>query len=143
MGPVRGCGMRVHASHQSRRALEPVWYAGQKCFNFLITSCSEPMQRIEQFAAEYAEEASFLWLQRAHAVHAPNYSPRQFADLDERVEANMDGLRVAGVEGWRLAEAALENEGPEDFFPAAVLALEAQDGRFDAVIERARRLPEV
>jgi uncharacterized protein (TIGR02270 family) len=94
-------------------------------------------------AEEYAEEAPFLWLQRAHAVNAPNYSPQQFADLDERLEAHIDGLRVAGEEGWRLAEAALESESSEDFFPAAVLALEAQDGRFDRLIEQAQRLPEV
>jgi uncharacterized protein (TIGR02270 family) len=93
--------------------------------------------------AEHLEESSFLWLQRAHAVSAPNYSPQQFADLDERLEAHIDGLRVAGDEGWNLAEAALESESSEDFFPAAVLALEAQDGRFGRLIEQAQRLPEV
>jgi uncharacterized protein (TIGR02270 family) len=92
---------------------------------------------------QYAEEAPFLWHQRAHAVNAPNYSPQQFADLDERLEAHIDGLRVAGDEGWKLAAAAVENGGAEDFFLAAVLALEAQDGRFDALIERAKRLHEV
>ena len=91
---------------------------------------------------EHAEEASFLWLQRAYAVQAPNYSPQQFADLNERLAAHIDGLRLAGEEGWALLEATLDNEGPEDFFPAAVLALEAQDGRFDALIERAKRAPE-
>lgn len=93
--------------------------------------------------AEHFEEASFIWLQRSNAIYAPNYSPQQFADLDERLEAHIDGLRVAGDEGWRLAEAALENEGPEDFFLAAVLAIEAADDRFDKLIERAREIPEV
>lgn len=91
---------------------------------------------------EHQDEASFLWLQRTHAVQAPNYSPQQFSDLDERLAAHIDGLRVAGDEGWKLAEAALDNEGPEDFFPAAVLAIEAQDARFDTLIERAKRAPE-
>ena len=86
---------------------------------------------------EHAEEASFLWLQRRSAVHAPNYSPQQFADLDERLEAHIDGLRVAEEEGWKVAEAALDNEGPEDFFPASVLAIEAPDHRFARVLERA------
>lgn len=92
---------------------------------------------------EHAEEASFLWLQRAFAVNAPNYSPKQFADLDERLEAHIDGLRVAGDEGWKLVEAALENEGPEDFFTAGVLAIEAQDDKFDALIARTKEIPEV
>jgi uncharacterized protein (TIGR02270 family) len=98
---------------------------------------------IEQTVTEHAEEASFLCLQRAHAVSAPNYSPQQFADLDERLAAHVDGLRVAGDGGRKLAESALDNEGPEDFFPAAVLAIEAQDDRFDALIERANAVPEV
>ncbi len=94
------------------------------------------------FVAEYFEEASFLWLQRANSIYAPNYSPQQFADLDERLEAHIDGLRVAGDDGWQLAEAALANEGPEDFFPAAVLAIEANDDRFDKLIEQAIAIPE-
>ncbi|WP_431108721.1 TIGR02270 family protein [Variovorax paradoxus] len=93
--------------------------------------------------AEHADEASFLWLQRASAVHAPNYSPRQFADLDERLAAHIDGLRVAGEEGWQHALALTDNEGPEDFFVAAVLAIEAVDSRFDDLVERAKDLPEV
>lgn len=91
--------------------------------------------------AEHAEEAAFLWLQRTHAVHAPNYSPRQFADLDERLAAHIDGLRVAGDDGWQCAAEALENEGPEDFFPAAVLAVESADGRFDDLLARAQAAP--
>lgn len=91
---------------------------------------------------EHAEEASFLWLQRSHAVNAPNYSPRQFADLDERLAAHIDGLRVAGDEAWRLLQSGLDNECPEDFFPAAVLAIEAKDGRFDGLIKRVKKAPD-
>ena len=99
---------------------------------------------IESILAEHADEASFLWLQRTSAVHAPNYSPQQFADLDERLAAHIDGLRVAGEEGWLHALALIDNEGPEDFFVAAVLAIEAVDSRFDDLVERAREdLPEV
>jgi len=98
---------------------------------------------IESVVAEHADEAAFLWLQRASAVHAPNYSPQQFADLDERLAAHIDGLRVAGEEGWEHALALTDNEGPEDFFVAAVLAIEALDGRFDDLVERAKDLPEV
>jgi uncharacterized protein (TIGR02270 family) len=91
---------------------------------------------------EYIDELSFLWFQRCHAIHAPNYSTQQFADLDERLEAHIDGLRVAGDEGWQLAKSALENEGPEDFFPAAVLAIETADDRFDKLIEKVKDISE-
>ncbi len=92
---------------------------------------------------DHAEETAFLWLQRTHAVHAPNYAPQQFADLDERLTAHIDGLRVAGDEGWHIVEQGLETDGPEDFFPAAVLALEATDGRFERLVERVKSAPDV
>lgn len=100
------------------------------------------MESVAHTLDEHVEEASFLWLQRSCAVDAPNYSPQQFAELDERLAAHIDGLRVADDEGWKLLESALENEGPEDFFPAAVLAIEAKDGRFEALIERAKKAPD-
>lgn len=91
---------------------------------------------------EYIEEATFVWLQHDQAVCAPNYSFQQLADLDERLEAQIDGLRVAGEDGWKLAQDTLENEGPEDFFPATVLALEANDTQFDELVQRASQAPE-
>ena len=90
----------------------------------------------------YAEEAPFLWLQRAAAVRAPNYTIDQLATLDEHLEAHIDGLRVAADEGRRLAEEAAEGGNPEDVFPAAVLALEVQDGRFEAMVEQLQNAPE-
>lgn len=86
-------------------------------------------------ATTYVDEASFLWLQRAAAVRAPNYTLSQLAALDERLEAHIDGLRVAAEDGWRCAEKAAAGGAPQDVFPAAVLALDAQDGRFEALLE--------
>lgn len=92
---------------------------------------------------EYCDEATFLWLQRADAVEAPQYSPTQFADLDQRLEAQIDGLRVAGDDGWACAERLADHGGPEDVFPAALLALESPDGRFDDLLSRFDDAPEV
>jgi uncharacterized protein (TIGR02270 family) len=98
---------------------------------------------IESIMIEHLDEACFLWLQRSNAVDAPNYDIVQFADIDERLAAHSDGLRVAGDAGWKLAEAALNNGGPEEFFMAGVLAIESSDERFDGLISRAKELPEV
>lgn len=76
---------------------------------------------------QHAEEAAFLWMQRDSAVLAPNYSLNDLADLDERVEANIDGLRVAGQVGLEISEEALGNEGPGEVFAASVLAFESKD----------------
>src|SRR2546430_15909749 len=58
---------------------------------------------ITEIVEQHAEEAAILWAQRDKAVLAPNYSLKDLARLDERVEAHLDGLRVAGesgVGGW-------------------------------------------
>ena len=53
---------------------------------------------------------------------------RHLARLDERVEAHIDGLRVAGEPGWEIALAQLEqHQEAGEVFAAGVLALESQD----------------
>lgn len=94
--------------------------------------------------AEYAEEAAFVWLQRASEVHAPHVDPQQCDDLDERLAANLDGLATAGEAGWEAAVEGLANCGAEDLFAPAVLALTHPKGddRFDTVVARLKRSPE-
>jgi len=45
---------------------------------------------------QHAEEASFLWLLRHAAVTRPHYSLADLSKLDNRVEAHLNGLRIAG-----------------------------------------------
>lgn len=59
---------------------------------------------LEDIVAEHAEEAAFLWQQREAAVRAPDYDIEEIAQADERVEAHLDGLRVAGETGWAIAK---------------------------------------
>jgi uncharacterized protein (TIGR02270 family) len=88
-----------------------------------------------EVVARHADDAPFLWVLRDRAVAAPHYSLSDLAKLDERVEAHLDGLRVAGEHGWRLAEKALNWKEPGEVFTAAVLALESRDRtRIDPVI---------
>ena len=83
---------------------------------------------IQTIVDQHAEEAAFLWLLRDQAVDAQHYDRQDLARLEERVEAHLDGLRVAGEAGWRTALAMLEaNPEPGELFAAGVLALEAGD----------------
>ena len=91
-----------------------------------------------EVVAQHAEDAAFLWFSRDRAVRAPHYYLKDLARLDERVEANVDGLRVAGSVGWSLASEALKQEGPGELFAAAVLAFESRETErlgivFDAI----------
>ncbi|PXF58144.1 MAG: hypothetical protein C4B58_07635 [Deltaproteobacteria bacterium] len=100
---------------------------------------------IENIVEQHAEEAAFLWLLRDDAVQAPHYSLKDLADLDERVEAHIDGLRIAGDVGWSIcADALAQQEEPGEVFAAAVLAFESgQDQRIKMVLEAAATEPEL
>ncbi len=80
---------------------------------------------IAEIVAQHAEDAPFLWLLRCHALSEPQYSLRKLAELDDRVEAHLDGLRVAGEPGWEIAKSQLG--GPGEVFAAGVLAFESGD----------------
>ena len=91
----------------------------------------------------HVEEASFLWLLRDRAVSAPHLKLDRLARLDNRVEAHIDGLRVAGDAGWELLVEQLAHEESGEVFAAGLLALESRDAaRIGRVLEVAERAPE-
>jgi uncharacterized protein (TIGR02270 family) len=92
----------------------------------------------------HRDELAFLFLQRAAAVHAPHVDLRILGDLDERVDAHLDGLRIAGETGLAVAHAALDPGEPGAAFAAAALAVELGGGEGLApVLELAAAEPEV
>lgn len=91
---------------------------------------------------EFHDEAQFLWLQRCYAVKAPNYSPAQFADLDEQLAAQLDGLRNEAESAWTVCLPSLDAGGAEEFFVASVLAIDTPSW-WSTVLERSVQLPEV
>lgn len=101
------------------------------------------MTIIESIVSQHAEEAAFLWLLRRAAVSAPHYALKDLAELDDRVEAHIDGLRVAGDEGWPFCEAGLDFEEAGEVFAAGVIALEGDDAaRINKVYETVEAAPE-
>ena len=85
---------------------------------------------------QHAEETAFLWLFRDAAVHEPHYSLSDMAHLDDRVDAHINGLRIAGDEGWNILKQTLMWEDAGEVFAAAVLAFETGvEERIQAVLE--------
>src|SRR5215831_11816035 len=80
---------------------------------------------IETIINQHAEEAAFLWLLRDTAVHAPHYSLADLVYLDNRIEAHIDGLRIAGEAAWEICKEALRHEEAGEVFAAAFLAFES------------------
>jgi uncharacterized protein (TIGR02270 family) len=77
----------------------------------------------------HVEEAGFLAVLRDYALRAPHYDLDELGALEERIEAHLDGLRIAGSAGL---EALLEQLGPHtvgEMFASVVLAFEAADAK--------------
>lgn len=92
-------------------------------------------QIIDSIIQQHAEEAAFLWLLRSNAVHAPHYSLKDLAKLDDRVEAHLDGLRIAGDPGWGICKDNLSHKEQGEVFTAAVLAFESgEESRINEVL---------
>ena len=66
-----------------------------------------------------------LWLLRRAAVNAAHYSLADLAKLDGRVEAHLDGLRIAGEQGWKMCEEQLAANEDGEVFAAGVMADES------------------
>lgn len=70
---------------------------------------------IENIVRQHAEQAAFLWTQYDADMQAPVPEDAQEAEaaaeklsrLLERLEAHLDGMRVAGEDGLRIAEERL------------------------------------
>jgi uncharacterized protein (TIGR02270 family) len=80
---------------------------------------------IEHIVQQHAEEAAFLWLLRDNAVRAPHYNLKDLTKLDNRIEAHLDGLRIAADAGWELCRQALAAGELGEMFAASVLAFES------------------
>lgn len=82
---------------------------------------------IKNIISQHAEEAAFLWLLRDRAIRQPHYDLKDLAALDERVEAHIDGLRIAGDEGWEVCKETLSFQDSGEVFAGVVLAFECGD----------------
>src|SRR6266568_4893926 len=80
---------------------------------------------IAAVVTQHVSEASGLWLLRRLAITSPHCGLPELDKLDRRVEANLDGLRIAGDGGWRFSEAQLATNEEGDVFAAGVIAFES------------------
>lgn len=82
---------------------------------------------IPAIVQQHADDALHLRHVRSVLVRAPHVRLLQLGRLDERLDAHLDGLAVAGAYGLARAQAALEQLGCGEVFAAFAAALQAQD----------------
>ena len=93
---------------------------------------------IKGIVEQHAEGAPIAWLIRDRAVDRPDHLLSDLTRVDQRLEAQIDGLRIAAEPGWEIAKTALVEIGePGEVFAAGVLAFES------GVPERTRQVIEV
>ena len=71
---------------------------------------------------QQGDEASSLWLLRNRIIKSPLHGLNELAEHDKRIEAHLDGLRLAGKAGWEMCEAALRAGDGAEYFSASILA---------------------
>lgn len=86
---------------------------------------------ISRVVAQHAEDAAVLYGIRARLVCGGSVTLRKLNRADSRLAASLDGLRVAGEEGWLFCAAPLDPAAPGAIFTATVRAVE--DERSDRI----------
>jgi uncharacterized protein (TIGR02270 family) len=86
---------------------------------------------------QFVTEASFLWLLRSLAVDQPHYTRDDIAAMEQRINAQLDGLMTSVDIGWESCEAALDLEEPGEAFTAMVVALRSHESsKIQIAVER-------
>jgi uncharacterized protein (TIGR02270 family) len=97
---------------------------------------------IPDIIEQHWEEAGLLWGRRCAVVRKASLSLTSLAELDERIEAHLDGLRAAGNEGWELCANIATWEDPGEAFVAGAMSLaEPHEANFNEVLKRATANP--
>jgi uncharacterized protein (TIGR02270 family) len=82
------------------------------------------VELVPEIIAGYIDDAAFKWHLRRRAAHAPNRSLEDLEQLDDQIDAALDGLRIAGDGAWGSCLEALERGGAGEYFVASTLAFE-------------------
>jgi uncharacterized protein (TIGR02270 family) len=92
---------------------------------------------------QHVEDAAVLHNTRSALSEAPHVKLHHLRRFDDRLAAHLDGLAVAGEDGWPMCEAALEAPESGAMFTAAVRALEdKRSDRLDRLFALAATTPE-
>ena len=83
------------------------------------------MDAIAPIIEQHAVDAAFLWTTRTEALRSPTTRVEDIARFDDRLEANLDGLRFAGDVGAEAVFSELPHGDAGAVFAATVVAIES------------------
>ncbi len=76
---------------------------------------------------QYVTDGAFLWLLRSNAVKQPHYSVAELAELEQRIDNNLNALMTSLDKAWDVCLEALELEQAGEVFVASVTAFRSRD----------------
>jgi len=108
------------------------------------TPAIAPHAAIEPLIARHAEDAAFYWSQLDSASHSIQIGLPKYAHFNRLLDAHLEGLAVAGQEGLRLTQAALQRwKGPAETFACTWLAVTLDDTpTIEHVFSQLRKQPD-
>ncbi len=104
---------------------------------------STAVRSVPVIVRQHTEDAAVLHSIRTSLTVAPHVKLKHIRRFDDRVAAHLDGLAVAGEQGWPMIDAALERPAAGPMFAAAVTAIEAKSAeRLNRLYALAEAVPE-
>lgn len=77
---------------------------------------------------QHVEEAAFCWLRREDALWRPSLNLNQFYRFDQRLDAHLEGLRLAVDSAWPYALKRMNQwKTADEVFAASYIAIQAGD----------------
>lgn len=76
---------------------------------------------------QYVDNASFLWVLRSLAVERSQYTPLDVLELEQRIQAQLDGLMTSIDLAWSVCLEALEHEDAGEVFVSTIIAFRSHD----------------
>ncbi|MCP4234071.1 MAG: TIGR02270 family protein [Aestuariibacter sp.] len=104
--------------------------------NIATSYVENPISAYGDIFEQFADNASFLWILRSIAVEQPHYSVSDIRELEQRIDAQLDGLMTSIEQSWQSCLQGLELGEPGEVFTAAALAFRSHDvKKIQTVIE--------
>jgi uncharacterized protein (TIGR02270 family) len=102
------------------------------------------MPAILRVLEQHVEQAHWLWLSRDRAVRGPTYALADLVNLDNRIDAHIEGLSLAWEAGRELCREELNDPDAGSIFTAAAGGLLSGDvAWFNEILEIALAGPEL
>lgn len=85
------------------------------------------MNAYKEIYEQFVEESSFLWGLRSVAIEEPNQTLSDIQELEQRIDAQIDGIMSSIEDAWEICLESLASEGPGEVFTASVVAFKSHD----------------